>query len=150
MSKPEPDVFGVDLYVCGTDEIGDDYPLLAVQVKSWSVPRERDSHWRFDGLNEKQFNALAGDRRSTPRLLALVIVPREMELFASADEQLLHLSHAAYWMSLRDKQRFADPTERRVTVDVPRRQLLTVESLKWLCERSAGPEGTVSLTRTTS
>jgi hypothetical protein len=149
VSEPKPDVFGVDLYVCGTDELGDDYPLLAVQVKSWSRPRERDGYWRFDRLSEKQFNALAGNKRSVPRLLALVVVPRDVEGFASADEQLLRLSRAAYWMSLRDMQRFPDPTERKVTVDVPRRQLLTVQSLKWLCERSAMPEAATGLTRTT-
>jgi len=148
VSKPDPDLFGVDLYICGTDEVGDDYPLLGIQVKSWSVPKARDGSWHYRGLSEKQFNALAGTRRTIPRLLALVVVPSNVSGFTAADEDLLRLSHAAYWMSLRDKERIAEPSERKVPLMIPRRNLLTVETLTWLCARSATGQSAASATGT--
>ena len=69
-------------------------------MKSWSTPRGSDEAWRYTGLTEKRFNALAGQRR-VPRLLFLVIVPPDTGAFASADEELLRLSRAAYWVWLR-------------------------------------------------
>jgi hypothetical protein len=138
VGKPYPDVFGVDFFICGTTKVEDDFPLLAVQVKSWSVPVARDGHWHYSGLSETQFNALVGKDRTVPRLLILVIVPSDVKSFASADERLLALSHAAYWLSLRDREEIAEPNSKRgVPLMIPQRNLLTVDSLNWLCERSA-------------
>jgi hypothetical protein len=107
-----------------------------VQVKSWSTPRGSDEAWRYSGLTEKRFNALAGQRR-VPRLLFLVIVPPDTGAFASADEELLRLSRAAYWVSLEDLEQIENPRcERRVPVLVPRQNLLTTKTLRHLCEEA--------------
>jgi hypothetical protein len=133
---PRPDCTGVDCHLGGTSEVDDDFPLLQAQIKSWSAPAGDDQFWRYHGLTEKRFNALAGPRR-TPRYLFLVIVPREVHLYSIADDQGLLLSQAAYWLSLADSVRLADPRcDRRVRVRVPKANLLTVESLAKLCEES--------------
>jgi hypothetical protein len=62
VAKPQPDLAGIDLHIVGMTEVDDDFPLAKVQVKSWSTPHGDDLAWRYDRLNEKQFNALAGSR----------------------------------------------------------------------------------------
>jgi hypothetical protein len=112
-----------------------------VQVKSWSVPRGSDDAWNYRGLTEKRFNALAGARR-VPRFLFLVIVPSDIDAFADADEELLRLRRAAYWVSLESLNRIEDPRcDRHVPVLVPKQNLLTAKSLRTLCEDAGLPGG---------
>jgi Domain of unknown function (DUF4365) len=133
-SRLTPDCTGVDLDITGTREVRGDFPCIKVQVKSWSVPREARDAWRYRGLTEKRFNALAGPRR-VPRFLFLVIVPPDVGAFADADADLLKLSRAAYWVSLSGQAQIEDPQcERRVQVLVPKHNLLTPKMLRGLCE----------------
>jgi len=136
-----PDCTGVDLDITGTREVREDFPCVKVQVKSWSVPRESGGSWRYGGLTEKRFNALAGPRR-IPRFLFLVIVPPEVSEYSYADEDFLRLGRAAYWVSLAGHAKLTEPScERRVPVLVPRQNLLTVKSLTSLCEDADLEEG---------
>jgi hypothetical protein len=150
VAKPYPDLAAIDLHIVGMSEVADDYPLAKVQVKSWSTPHGDDLSWRYNRLNEKQFNVLAG-RQAVPAFLFLIVVPQDPRDFAQADAQRLQLSHAAYWISLGDRQRIPNPsTKRHVTVTIPRANLLTVESLAALCEGSTPSRGSdpVPLVRT--
>lgn len=134
VAKPQPDLAGIDLHIVGMTEVDDDFPLAKVQVKSWSTPRGDDLAWRYDRLNEKQFNALAGPR-IVPAFLFLVVVPPDPMDYALADAQRLQLCYAAYWASLADRPKIPDPDSKRyVSVTVPRTNLLTVESLTSLCK----------------
>jgi hypothetical protein len=129
-----PDCTGVDLDISGTREVRGDFPCIKVQVKSWSVPRQTDGAWRYRGLTEKRFNALAGPRR-VPRFLFLVVVPPDVSTYAYANDDSLRLSRAAYWVSLVSYEPLSEPScERKVQVLVPQKNLLTVESLTSLCE----------------
>jgi hypothetical protein len=131
-----PDCTGVDLDISGTREVRGDFPCIRVQVKSWSRPRETDGAWRYDGLTEKRFNALAGPRR-VPRFLFLVIVPPDVGTYAYADDDCLRLSHAAYWVSLDGHEPLTEPScQRKVQVLVPQKNLLTVRSLTDLLENA--------------
>ncbi|MCG5216108.1 DUF4365 domain-containing protein [Streptosporangium soli] len=124
-----PDCTGVDFYLCLPREVDGDFPRMEVQVKTWSTPKIKDGYWQYGGLSEKRFNALAGERRM-PRYLFVVIVPPNVEQFAQADKDALQLSHAAYWVSLADRQRIDGPDcKKRVQVRVPESGLLTVKSL---------------------
>ena len=133
-TKKQPDCTGVDFQICATHLVADDYPQVEVQVKSWSTPKGTDGYWTYRGLTEKRFNAIAGDSWRVPRLLFLVIVPHDTE-YADADERLLRLSHAAYWISLRHASKIPAPScDRKVQISVPKRNLLTVQALTDLCE----------------
>jgi hypothetical protein len=150
IAKPYPDLAGIDLHISGMNEVEDDFPLAKVQVKSWSTPHGGDLAWRYDRLDERQFNVLAGTR-AVPAFLFLIVVPPDPRDFARADCEQLKLSHAAYWMSFADRQRIPNPsTKRYVTVTIPRTNLLTVESLTALCEGSILGRGSdrVPLART--
>jgi hypothetical protein len=137
VAKPHPDLAGIDLHIVGMTEVDDDFPLAKVQVKSWSTPHGDDLAWRYDRLNEKQFNSLAG-QRTVPAFLFLIVVPPDPRDYALADAQRLQLCYAAYWVSLADRPKIPDPdSNRHVSVTVPRTNLLTVESLTSLCEGTA-------------
>ncbi|MEU5850429.1 DUF4365 domain-containing protein [Saccharopolyspora shandongensis] len=137
VSSMEPDCTGVDFDITAPREILGDFPCIKVQVKSWSVPRGTDAAWSYPGLTQKRFNALAGPRR-IPRFLFIVVVPSDVTGYAHADEACLRLNHAAYWVSLASQQKIAEPQCRsKLTVSVPRTNLLTVDSLRKLCEETA-------------
>lgn len=137
MAKPYPDVAGIDYHIVGTDEVGDDYPLAKVQVKSWSVASRDDGiAWHYR-LSEKHFNALAGTP-AVPAFLFLVVVPSDRRDYARADPESLRLCRAGYWTSLAGRPRIANPSAtRQVPVDVPQHNLLTVQSLTWLLRGAA-------------
>jgi hypothetical protein len=135
VAKPYPDISGIDLQIDGTNGMTNGIPLARAQVKSWSDPQGNDHSLRYRGLNEKQFNALAERRTPVPVFLFLVVVPPDVHDFTHADPWRLRLSHAAYWVSLADRPQIPDPDpSRKVSVHVPRQNLLTVESLTALCE----------------
>jgi hypothetical protein len=146
VARPLPDVAGIDFHIVGLSEVEDDYPLAKVQVKSWSDPRGDDTSLHYRGLSEKQFNVLAG-RRVVPAFLFVIVVPRDSRHYARIDDQQLHLSHAGYWMSLADRPKFPDPSsDRPVPVRIPRKNLLTVESLTALCDSSVSGVGPLART----
>jgi hypothetical protein len=135
VSEVKPDCTGVDFVISATREIDGDFPAMMVQVKSWSKPVERLEGWRYNRLTQKRFNALAGRNRRFPRFLFLVMVPSDRTRHACVGEDVLSLSHAAYWVSLADHEQIQDAAcERQVPIMVPRKNLLTVESLVALCE----------------
>jgi hypothetical protein len=140
VSEPKPDCTGIDFVLTATREIDGDFPSIKVQVKSWSTPVEHPNGWRYDRLTQKRFNALAGRNRRFPRFLFLVIVPPDRTRYACAEDDALRLSHAAYWVSLADREQIQGPAcSRTVPVVVPKQNLLTVESLVTLCEGTDPP-----------
>lgn len=150
VARPLPDVAGIDFHIVGLGEVEDDYPLARVQVKSWSTPHGDEHSLHYDRLNEKQFNVLAG-LRLVPAFLFVIVVPPNSRDYAHIDDQRLQLYRAGYWMSLADRPKFPDPSANRsVTVHIPRRNLLTVESLTGLCEgtvkRAASGAGPIART----
>jgi hypothetical protein len=142
VAEPRPDVAGIDFHIVGLSEVDDDFPLAKVQVKSWSTPHGDDLSWHYDRLNEKQFNAIAGSRL-VPAFLFVIVVPPDSRDYARINDQRLQLCHAGYWVSLAHRPKFPNPSANRtVTVHVPRKNLLTIESLTALCEgtvNGAGP-----------
>src|SRR5260370_35944196 len=81
--RAEIDDDGVDVTIRYSGEVG--YvasPAVDVQVKSWSAPSGSGAAWHYDGLNEPQFNKLAGTNYQMPRFLAVLVVPAERERLA--------------------------------------------------------------------
>ncbi|MER5626410.1 DUF4365 domain-containing protein [Streptosporangium sp. NPDC002544] len=130
-----PDCTGVDFDISAPVEIRGDFPAMRVQVKTWTTPKGDDNDWIYPRLTEKRFNALAGGARRIPRFLFLVIVPDKVAEYAKGDEDGLLLSHAAYWHSLADHDRIDSPRcKGTVTVRVPKKNLLTVNTLRTLLD----------------
>lgn len=135
VAVPDPDYDGVDFFLGYPGARGTKYrPGIDVQVKSWRSPEGTATHWRYR-LTAGHFNELAG-YFDTPRFLFLVVVPNDLGLYAAADPDCLRLRHAGYWTSLQDVEPMWHlPSDKKVSVSVPKENLLTVESLLTLMTR---------------
>ncbi len=108
-------------------------PAIDVQVKSWSQARKSSGTWRFDGLNEVQFNKLAGRDYTVPRYLFLVVVPDDPGQYSEILADGMILRYQGYYLSLREESPVSEPSpERRHTVYVPIGNILTVRTLQTL------------------
>lgn len=141
-SRPILDVDGVDWLVGSPGPLGTARsPKVEVQVKTWSQPVGDSDSWRFR-LSTRHFNALAGPGFDLRRYLIIVTVPDEVSRFAVCDADCMRLHHAAYWVSLADREPLADDPEApaTTTVRVPRRHLLTPSSLRALVAGEPEPD----------
>jgi len=136
VAKPEPDYDGIDFFLRYPGARGTPYrPQIDVQVKSTRSPEGSATHWRYR-LEAKHFNQLAGVYEDVPRFLILVIVPPDLAGYTAVDEHNLRLHHAGYWVSLHDHEpNWEIPVSQKVGVDIPKVNLLTVESLLGLMVR---------------
>ncbi|MFD3509083.1 DUF4365 domain-containing protein [Nocardia sp. NPDC058666] len=133
-STDDVDVDGVDLCIKQPGRTPHGFgPAIAVQIKTVSRPKWRGGKLIFPGLNHTQFNCLAGDDFQIPRYLFAVHVPRTSAQFVESTTGALELRHAGYFLSLRDRKRFAvDDASRKVSVQIPLSNVLDVESLRAL------------------
>jgi hypothetical protein len=114
-------------------------PRIEIQVKSTSAPLITDGTIQHR-LDVMHFNHLAGPGFQVPRFLSVVIVPAAAEHYAICSDHHMRLSTAAYWLSLADRDTLPTGTDdpKSVTVKVPLRNLLTVDTLGRLL---AGDQG---------
>lgn len=131
---PDLDYDGVDLLIRWPGRVGAAAsPAIDVQVKSWSNPQRSGSAWRFSGLNEMQFNKLAGQDYTVPRYLFLVIVPKSAEACSQVLTDGMLLRDKTFYVSFHGEALIQEPSrERRRTVHVPVSNVLTVRTLRTL------------------
>jgi hypothetical protein len=87
----------------------------------------------IDGLNELQFNNLAGQAYTTPRYLFLVVVPKKNIRYAEISPEGMLLRYQGYYVSLRDEALIQQPSRnRRRVVHVPVGNVLTTGTLRGL------------------
>ncbi|GAA4697846.1 DUF4365 domain-containing protein [Phytohabitans rumicis] len=133
-ARPAPDYDGIDWQIAHPGPKGAlRSPKIELQVKTCSAPVERDDCWRYR-LLVRHYNLLAGPGFQVPRHLALVIVPESAEHYAHCGPESMLLSHAGYWLSLADHEVLPEDDEspKTVAILVPKRNLLTVETLSAL------------------
>ncbi|MFH8756598.1 DUF4365 domain-containing protein [Streptomyces atroolivaceus] len=111
------------------------YPQIQAQVKCWNRPEDAGGSWRYP-LRVHNYNLLSGRDFYIPRFLFLVVVPEDTGEWVEATHEGLLLRHAAYWACFHDHQNTDRPKESRLTVSVPKANLLTTETLHGLF----GPE----------
>ena len=114
-------------------------PRIDVQVKTSSRPKQRAAAFDFDGLNQRQFNKLAGPDYVVPRFLFLVVVPAKSDQYAALNTGGLLLRDVGYYVSLRDRMPVDKPRgDRHIRVTVPTANVLTVTTLRRLIEPMPG------------
>jgi Domain of unknown function (DUF4365) len=128
---PDLDHDGIDLGIRWPGRVGPAAsPAIDVQVKSWSRPHKSGGVWRFDGLNEMQFNKLAGHAYTVPRYLFLIVVPEKADAYAEISAEGMLLRYQGFYVSLRDEPLIREPSqERRRVVRVPISNVLTSKTL---------------------
>jgi hypothetical protein len=131
------DDFGVDLTLCVA---GRGHPKVDMQVKSWSTPRGTDDFWRYDRLNEVQYNHLVGGAEEPPRYLVVLIVPAEAVQRTEVVAEGLLLRHQAYFAEVQGPRIEPADASRHKQVLVPRRNVLTPATLRGLLQPQLVPQ----------
>ncbi|NES19173.1 MAG: DUF4365 domain-containing protein [Symploca sp. SIO3E6] len=133
-SRPT-DVGGIDIIISGIETQYSLYPpRLEIQVKSTSTDVVSEKFVRYP-LKLKNYNELRKSKILTPRLLIVVLIPDNLDHWVKQSETELCLRHCAYWMSLKGMPE--TPNKYNVTIDIPRQQIFTVDTLKTLMQRIA-------------
>jgi hypothetical protein len=138
-SEDDVDLDGVDLCIKqpGRTPFGFS-PRIDVQVKTVSRPEVRKGVVNFDGLDQVQFNKLAGLEFIVPRYLFIVHVPLNATQYADLSTSGLLLRHIGYYVSLSDRDPLPSPDRTRsIRVKIPVSNVLTVASLSELVTGSA-------------
>jgi hypothetical protein len=105
-------------------------PKIDVQLKSLArEPLGEDETALTFRLNRKNYDELR-HRAQVPRLLVVLVLPRQPEQWLEQDDARMISRYAAYYVSLAGMP--DTPHRGKVPVELPRTNLLTVEALRRL------------------
>lgn len=111
-------------------------PALDLQLKATTkLGPERDGCRSFPSLLIKNYDDLRCETQ-TPRLLVVLELPQEEARWMTVTPEELTLRRRAYWLSLQGGRHGAVSNKATVTVHVPVGNVLNVETLQTLMERS--------------
>jgi hypothetical protein len=112
-------------------------PQIEFQLKCTSQNLVENGVIRFP-LPRKNYDDLRGTDFSSPRYLAILLVPTEVDGWVAHNEAHIALFNNCFWLSLRD----AAPTdnEHTITVPVPLTQRLTSGTLRAMMDRASDGE----------
>lgn len=106
-------------------------PKLDIQMKTTTIHEMNGEELHYP-LKIKNYNDLVMTNILVPRILILVLLPRDVENWLKVSSTELILRRCSYWASLRGLPE--SDNESTVTVPIPRTNLFTVEAL---CEMMA-------------
>lgn len=106
-------------------------PRLDLQLKSSSSVQIRDDVIPFP-LKIKNYEDLRATNCLVPRILVVVLLPKEVDDWLELSDEQLVMRHCAYWMSLCGMEEVEN--ESRVTVKVPIEQKFDTQSLSTIME----------------
>jgi hypothetical protein len=135
---PEVDDASIDLGIAG--RVAHDIPCrprIELQLKCSSAKALRRDHIVYP-LKLKNYDDLRLNDPIVPRILVVVLVPDDESLWLRQTEEDLTLRRCAYWRSLRgmgESRALA-----KVSIRLPRQNLLSVEGLQALMERAGRKE----------
>lgn len=130
-SVPKPDRDSVDLRIQAGEPL---HPAIDLQLKATSKLAEPRGGFMPFRLRIKNYRDLRGETQ-TPRLLVVLELPSDESRWMTVTHENLVLRRRAYWLSLqRDHEDVVN--QETITVHIPERNLLNVEELCDLMERS--------------
>ncbi len=108
-------------------------PALELQLKATvNLGRPDNGCFRFP-LHRRNYDLLRIDTQ-TPRLLMVLDLPRDENLWMTITADELVLRHRAYWLNLKGRPETANLES--ITVRIPEQNLFDVENLRMLMEQS--------------
>jgi hypothetical protein len=126
VDRPEVDVDSVDLRFSVKSIAGEPQaPMIEAQVKAASSSPGRGTSFRFP-LKVKNYRELIG-KRYIPRILIVVVVPKQVKDWLKQDEKSLVLHRCGYWVSLAGEPETSNNVS--VSVTLPRSQLFSISAL---------------------
>lgn len=130
--KPEIDDDSVDLGIVGRDGTGPlSSPRLELQLKCTSRDILGSNSLKYP-ITIKNYKDLIKNA-FVPRILIVVVVPDDLSEWIKQSEEELCLRYCAYWISLRGMPETKNTN--KVTIEIPRSNLFTVEVLQGIIER---------------
>ncbi len=130
--KPSVDDDSIDLGLAQKGGAGTiRSPRLEVQLKCHAAPPPTEDHISFP-LSLKNYDDLR-EPCLVSRVLLVVLVPDMLADYLAESEQELALRRCGYWFSLRGLPASDNATSQ--TVQIPRTQRFTVQSLEGIMER---------------
>ena len=130
-SVPEPDRDSVDLRV---QTGGPRRPALDLQLKATTKAAEPQGGLLRIRLPIKNYRDLS-DETQTPRILVVLELPEDESRWMTVTSEELVLRRRAYWLSLpHEHEEIVDQST--VTIRIPERNVLDVETLQGLMEQS--------------
>lgn len=130
-SVPEPDRDSVDLRIHAG---GPRRPNLDFQVKATVDLGGPRAGFRRFRLSVKNYDDLRIPTR-VPRFLMVLDLPKDESQWMTVTAEELVLRRCAYWLSLQEGHD-EGVDQKKVTVRIPERQILDVETLQALMERA--------------
>jgi hypothetical protein len=106
-------------------------PKIDIQLKATAQPSLRPDRIGFP-LPIKNYNGLRAEVL-VPRLLVVLLLPEDDELWLEQSEDQMISRHCAYWTTLLGQPESKNRAS--VTVQLPRGQLFTVATLRTIMER---------------
>ncbi len=132
-TKMNLDLDGVDWQIARAGPQGTvRSPKIECQVKAKSKPDLQKNDCYRVRLEVGRYNKIAGEGFQIPRFLFMVAVPDEAAGYAICTHEAMRLGTAGYWLSMTDKPIVPTGEEhpkKSIVLSVPRRNLLTVDSL---------------------
>lgn len=135
---PQPDDDSVDMTISSRGAGGTiASPKVDIQLKCQLGPPAVGNTFTYD-LNVKNHEDLRHEHLQVPRILVVVVVPRQVANWLDQDDERLLMRHCGWWVSLRGEQ----PSENRssVRVTIPRSQRFDVTGLDDMMGRLAQGE----------
>ena len=129
-SVPDPDRDGVDLRIQAGGAMR---PAIELQMKATGNLGAPKDGRRSYPLKRRNYDLLR-DETQTPRLLVVLDLPKDEEMWMTLTNDNLILRRRAYWLNLRGWDETANQTS--VTVHLPLANLFNVGALRELMEQS--------------
>lgn len=99
---------------------------------TYQTPVEQDGYFSYS-ITVPRYDKLRRPQVNSPRILVVLYLPEDANEWLRHSEDCLVAKRCAYWVRLRNAPECANPKHQ--TVYVPRRQILSVESLIELMAR---------------
>ncbi len=142
MNRTEVDDDSIDVTVQARGFLGGRYsPMIQMQLKCSSSLSTSNGVLRIS-LKKKNYDDLRHERVAAPRLLVVVLVPKEVDSWLQVTPDSLTLRRTGFWHSLRGYGE--SPNTTKVTVEIPTSQHLTPDALVTLLTR-AGSQSRIFL-----
>jgi hypothetical protein len=105
---------------------------LDIQARSTTLADIEAAHVKYD-VDVQTYEGLRDPSAPCPRILVLLVLPRDEGAWLAQTEAELTLRHCAYWYSVRGRE----PTRRRETVrlSIPRANVFSVAALREIMSR---------------
>ena len=138
ISSPRPDNDKID-WLIGSRVRGTKFtkPLIAIQAKCLLSLSAAGEHTPYT-LDIDTYDNLRDEFVSNPRILVVVLAPKNIPEWLMQDEKQLVLSHCGYWLSLKGEPEVSNQATK--TVHLPRTNIFSPKTLQAMMVRASNGE----------